>query len=80
MTTYLLEIMALGAALFVFASFWERRLAERREASDQLAYPERLDATERDLLVRLAKTVIRTKSDLGADAQAENAPRKATAK
>ena len=54
MTTYLLEIMALGAALFVFASFWERRLAERREASDQLAYPERLDATERDLLVRLA--------------------------
>ncbi len=80
MTTYLLEIMALGAALFVFASVWEKRLAERADSGDRLADPERLDAVERDLLVRLARTVIRTKSDFGADAQAEDAPRKASVK
>jgi hypothetical protein len=79
-TTYLLEIMALGAALFVFASVWEKRLAERTDSGDRLAYPERLDAVERDLLLRLARTVIRTRSDFGTETQGENAPRKASAK
>jgi hypothetical protein len=79
-TTYLLEIMALGTALFVFAALWEKRLAERPESLDPLTHPANLDAIERDLLVRLARTVIRSKADFSADVQAEEAPRKASAK
>jgi hypothetical protein len=79
-TTYLLEIMALGAARFVFASVWEKRLAEQTDFGDRLAYTDHLDAVERDLLARLARTVIRSKTGFAADAQAEGVPRKASAK
>jgi len=79
-TTYLLEIMVLGAALFVFASLWEKHEAERPNSIDQLAYSAGLEPIEREILTLLQVNVKRRKSEPAGDAQAEDAPRKATAK